>query len=468
MRMFRRLTALCMVLAILFTSAQAEVPFLRHTKDWTLEQTPVEVLLSADITAHMPYDDDRMAMLKELTDNLSLRLTAGPDEGSVSVLVGNSAVLTLAYLDNMVQLSTIPDTAFIAEGDPVSALFGTPLTELDLYGLDAQAESLIDDGWILLNAISPALDEYADRRTVKTDIADMGTARSCTDYTVPKGDADSLKEKLLSLCPAGDLHTIIAGLTFSGKQTLRVYRTEDETPLRMEYNGTCGPEGNLRTVKLVWRMRRDDVELRDEISLTSPAKSGSNKNTLDFTRIITEDEQGHVSMEGEFSYTMTKDKQTTSWEAEFDLTNAYTGSADVISGSFTVQQKLPGEDQFDSLTFEPTLTLSGTQDDPIISGTVVVTGKTGKKITEHAGVNISLHRAENSAWTASEATIDLSALTDSELAQLREQVSASVASAVVRPLIILLGSEADWFFRDMPPEDVQEIVDAAGTVLVIE
>jgi hypothetical protein len=333
------------------------------------------------------------------------------------------------------------------------------------YGLRADAESLLDDGWVLLESTQEAMSAYGKPKNIKTNITDMGLARTCTDYTVPKGDAEAFGSMLLEHCPEGWLREILAGLTFSGKQTIRVYRDEGGSPLRMEYNGTCGPEGNLRTVKLVWRTRRDDTAHRDEVTLTSPAKSGGNKNTLEFKRIISRDKKGAIVMEGSFTYTVTRDKLTTTRKGEFSLTNAYTDEADVITGEVTLQQKLPGEDSFTGIRFEPDLTLSGVQEDPALAGTIGLKTLSGKNVLDDVVISIDLRRNEASDWQAREETIDMDLLTAEELAALQNDAALGIANAIVRPLIMLLGDSAEWFFRDMLPEQIQRITDAANTVV---
>lgn len=466
MRRFRSIIALLLALLLCGTAAMAEVPFLRIAQDWTLEDVPLEVMLSADVKAHMPYDEDRLAMLKAVTDKLSLRLTAGENAGSVSILAGQSNALTLSYRGEETQLSCMPGVTFLSSEGAAEKLLGADTGDISLYGIRGDAETLLDDGWVLLNALGNELEKYADRRNVKTYITDMGTARSCTDYTIPKDDAEALKETLLRLTPEGWLKEIITSLTFSGRQNLRVYRTAEEIPLRMEYNGTCGPEGNLRTVKLVWRMRRDDTAHRDEITLTSPAKSGGNKNTLEFERVIQKNKTGAIELEGSFTYTVTLDKQMTTRKGEFTLENAFTDEADVLTGSLKLQQKLPGENSFSGLQLEPQLTLSGEPDAPVISGSVLVTGLKGKNVLEQADVHIYLSRCDTPAWQESEWVIDLDQLSEEELVQLRQDAAASIATAVVKPLIILMGADAEWFFRDMPPEAVQKIIDASNAVVL--
>ncbi|MBQ2954811.1 MAG: hypothetical protein IJE07_14870 [Clostridia bacterium] len=466
MRWIRRGLALCLTMLLLLGSALAEVPFLQHTSGWTLEDTPLEALLSADVISCMPYDDDRLAMLRQVTDVLSMRLRTGMDEGSVTIFVGNTEAVTLAYLEDAVQLSCITELAFTSQDDPVDMLLGASTEVSTPYGLRADAETLLDDGWTLLLALEEPLEGYGKRKNVKTTITDMGLARTCTDYTVAAKDVETLKTMLLENCPEGWLREIISGLTFSGKQTLRVYRDENGVPLRMEYNGGCGPEGNLRTVKLIWRMRRDDVAHRDEVTLTSPAKSGTNKNTLEFNRVIRTNKQGALEMEGSFTYTVTADRQTTTRKGSFELTNAYTDDADVITGEITLQQKLPGEDSFSGLVLAPDMRLAGSADAPQFTGSVTVSTKDGSDVLDSAVIHITLTRCEASSWNEREESIDMDQLTPDELALLQEDVALGVATALVRPLILLLGDSAEWFFRDMLPEQIQRITDAADAVVM--
>lgn len=465
MRYIRRGIALLMLLALLFTTALAEVPFLHHSDGWTLEGVPLEAVLTADVTSLMPYDEERLAMLTPVTDVLSLRLRAGEEQGSVAILVGRTEALTLSYQGGEAQLSCIPEMSFRSQEDVVDKLLGGSTEVSAPYGLRADAETLLEDGWVLLESTLTSFEGWGKRKSVKTNITDMGLARSCTDYTIPKDSVDEMKQLLLDGCPEGWLREIIESLTFSGKQTLRVYRTEDDVPLRMEYNGTCGPEGNLRTVKLVWRMRRDDTAHRDEVTLTSPAKSGGDKNTLEFERVITTNRQGAVEMKGSFTYTVTADRQTTTRKGEFDLTNAFTDAADVLTGEVTLQQKLPGEDSFSGLTVVPEITIAGTNDAPVVTGFVTVSSLKGKNVLDSARITLDLRRCESFPWESREESIDLDLLTEEELAALQGDVATGVAASLVRPLILLLGDSAEWFFRDLLPEQVQRINDAARQVV---
>lgn len=466
MHIVKRMTALCLALLVLMmTTASAEVPFLVHSLGWDWESTPVEVLLKADVDTHMPFDDERLAMLTPITDLLSLRLVTGQDEGSVTISIAEEDALTLQYRANEAQLSSMPDITYQAEGDPFSALLGMEASAGSVYetlGLAPEGESLLTDGKALLEAIPAAFEDYGKRSANTTNISGYGQASYRYDYTITANQADGIRDTLLSICPKGWLREIIGGLTFSGKQTLRVYYNADDVVLRAEYNGGCGPEDDLRTVKLVYKFRHDDVMDKDYIELTSPAKKGKNKNTLNFERTVETNKKGQRVITGTFSYTATKDSVTSIWKGEANLNNAYSDAADIITGEVTLQYKLNGAEKYDETTFAPSLTISGTSDAPAVAGTLNVTEKYAGKITEQALVSIELKHAEPLAWEDSFYTVELSLLNAEELATAQQEAAASVATALVRPLVVKMGAAAEWFFRELPEDAVQSIIDAAN------
>lgn len=467
MHSIKRMAALCLsLLVLMMNSALAEVPFLVHSQAWDWSQTPVEALLSADVTTHMPYDDDRLAMLTPITDLLSLRLVTGVDMGSVGILLDGEELLTLSYRGNEAQLSCVPDTTYQAADAPLSTLLGADTSVTDVYallGLNKDGETLLTDGRVLLlDGIPAALEDYGKRTASSQGISGYGQAAYRYDYTVAATQVDGLRDLLLSVCPDGWLHDIIADLTFSGKQTLRVYYTAEDVLLRAEYNGVCGVEDDLRTVNLVYKQLHNDETDKDYLELTSPAKKGKDKNNLTFERTVTTNKKGQRTVEGSFTYSVTADGVASVRKGEFALANAFTAEADVITGSITFQHKLDGADKYTGLTLTPDLTISGTADAPVVKGTVTVEETFAGKTTEHAVVSVSIKCAEDDVWADSFYIVDLTLLSAEELAALQTQLSDAATTAIIRPLIQRMGAAGDWFFREMPEEAVQAIVEAAG------
>ena len=466
MHIAKRMTALCLALLVLMmTTACAETSFLVHSRGWSWSGFPVEVLLKADVDTHMPFDDDRLAMLTPITDMLSLRLVTGEDEGLVTISIADEEALTLQYRGNEAQQSSMPDLTYQAVEDPLSTVLGADVTSAGGYealGLSPDGEAMLTYCQTLMALIPAAFEKYGKRSANTTNISGFGQAAYRYDYTISATQADAIGETLLSICPEGALRDIISGLTFSGKQTLRIYYNADDVFLRAEYNGVCGSEDDLRTVKFVYKFRHDEEVDKDYIELTSPAKKGKNKNNLTFERTVETNKKGQRTMVGSFNYTVTANDVTSIRKGEFNLLNAFTETADVIGGEVTLQSKLNGAEKYDVMTFAPDLTISGTADAPTIAGTLTITEKYADKVTEQAVVSIDLKRAEPLTWNESFYTIDLSLLNEEEIAAVQQQALSSVATALVRPLIVKLGAEGDWFFRELPEEAVQSIIDAAG------
>lgn len=463
----KRLMAICFILLVLMMNAAlAEVPFLMHSNGWTWEGVPVDVLLKADVNTHMPFDEDRLAMLTPITDMLSMHLITGEDEGLVSVSAMDEELLTMQYKGNAVQLSSMPGITYAAEADPMSVLLGADVSSdgvYELLELDPRGETLITDGHALLEGIVNALSEQGKKAKNTTSISGYGRAAYTMEYSFTANKAENLKTVLVENCPEGWLKEIITGLTFSGKQTIRMHFSQEDVLIRMEYNGSCGPKDNLRTVKLIYKFCHDGEMDKDHIELTSPAKKGKNKNNLTFDRTVQTNKSGARSMTGSFKYTKTKDSVTSVWDGTFGLFNAFTDTSDVLTGEFTLEKKLNGAEKVDAITMTPNLTISGTAEEPVVLGTLTIEEKYAGRVTEQAVVSIDLKRAQPLNWNETAQQIDLSAQDEVALLKTQQDVAASLAQAVVRPLILKMGKDAQWFFRDLSDEAVQAILDAAAS-----
>lgn len=466
MHIAKRIMALCLsLLVLMMTTAQAEVPFLVHSMDWNWDNTPVDVMLKADVDTHMPFDEDRLAMLTPITDMLSLHLVTGQDAGLVTIGMDGEELLTLQYQGNAAQLSCMPENTYIASDDPMSQLLGADTSfggGYETLHLAPAGELLLTDGRALLELLPDTFESYGKRSSNTLNISGYGKAAYRIDYTVAATKLVVMQENLLSICPDGWLREIIGGLSFSGKQTLRIYYTEDDVLLRMEYNGICGPEGDLRTVKLVYKMRHDDVIDKDYIELTSPARKGRNKNNLTFERTVETNKKGERVIKGDYTYSVIEDEVSSIWKGTFDLKNAYTAEADVLSGSATFESKLNGAEKYDAIAFEPQLMISGSEESPAVTGTLTVTEKYAGKITENAVISIELKRADALNWQERPVIVDLSAMEASALAAAQQEIAARIATTLVRPMILKLGTDAQWFFRELPAEAIQSIIDAAS------
>ena len=454
----------------LLASALAEVTFVPGIAEWKLDEMPLELMLTADVTAWAPFGEDRLPQLTGLMKHLALRLTRQPliDEAqsTIDLLVDGEAALAIALQQTeqrtMAQFSVLPDMTY-AGADPLVTLLGTSAEPMTLLGLDGSESAWITEGYELLNAIESAFVPYLTSETkVKTDIKNFGTARLKQDYTVSKTNAPDLTALLTDACPEGRLRKLISGLVFSGKQTLRVYRDADHAPLRIEWNGHCGlSQDRLRDVTLVWKLRRDDTAYRDEISLKSPALRGTDRNTLSWSCALAPNKSGLPVLTCELSYTRNVDKQKTTWTGSCKLTAETEGYDTRVTGEAKLSRQLPDESRATTYAFTPDLTFSGDINVPAVDGTLTVASMNDKKVLSEATLTLGLHRGDYSAWLSRENTVDLSALDEASLETVRGQVTRAISTALIRRLVLLPREDLDYLFKDLPEESVQEIINAA-------
>lgn len=456
----RKLLSLLMMLTLVTSLGLAEVPLLKHAAEWDLTDTPVSLTLSADVRTHMPFDESRMGMLQTVLNPLSLRLYAHGDQQAVTVLVGRAEALTLAKNGEMAQLSCQPEVTYRSASDPMGMLLGADLTSNAALALEGKYEQWLEDGWTLLNAMDSEFKAESNRKSVKTNIEEMGTARSCTDYTITKKNAKELLERLLPLCPEGELRDLLASLTFSGEQKLRVYRTAEEVPLRMEYNGSCAVgDGTARTTKLVWRMKRTNADIRDEITLTHKGVK------LEFERETTVGAR-KVEVEGSLLWQTTVNNQKAYVDLEYNLTNTFGQDQDVIRGEIEIETLGRGEEKEVETIIRPEIILAGTQENPNVSGSIAWKETRSRQVTEDCTVYFSLERADAFPWTEGGVIRDLDAMDTDTLLAVRQQAMKEAASALVKPLVQMLGKNASYFFQDLPEETVQMLIDAVNAVVI--
>ena len=454
----------------LTASALAEVAFVPELHGWMLDGIPLELTISAEVEAYAPFDENRLPQLTSLMRHLSLRLTRQPlldeTQSTIDLLVDGEAALGIALQQagqrTLAQLSALPAVTY-AGADPLAALLGTSPEPMTLLGLDGSEAAWVREGYELVIALESALEPYMTSESkVRTDLKDIGTARLKQDYTVSKTDAPDLTALIAGACPEGRLKALASQLVFSGKQTLRVYWDENHLPLRLEWNGNCGLDADhLRTVSLIWRMRRDNKAYRDEITLKTPPLRGTDRNTLTWNFAIVPNKSGQMVLTYDLSYTRNMDKQKTIWSGSGKLTATAMDGGTTVKGEATLSRQLPGEDNAVTYAFEPNLMFSGDGNAPSVFGELTVSSMNGKKVLSRARLLVELLRTDYTAWRMRESTVELDALDEASLAALRQQAQGAISSTLLRKLLRLPLEDLDYLLKDLPEESIQAIINAA-------
>ena len=465
----RKLIAWLAVMCLVLGCASAEIELVPQIREWDMA-APLEVTLQAEVATHMPFDDIRRDQLNGLLKHLTLRMNTtvadGKEIGRVALQVdGRDAAYILQKADaaeTQLRFSWQPGVTYSAQGDAMESM-AVDLPEISLRGIDVEKQQWLEDGPAMIVGVAQALEEYKKTEQIKTTIKGMGVARTKVYYTVPKSKVESFGDAVAFSAPDGStLGSFLAGLTFSGQQKLIVWLDADGKMLRAQYDGKCGKdEDSLRQVNLVWRMCRTEDAVKDDINLKTPAVKGEDYNTLTVTRNLTKDENGVVTVDGEYSYIMRKDNHKDTRSGEGKLTGTPGEDSTQLSGEVTLKRKQTGDDYALSTVLKPDLLLGSMDNTPVISGTVQVQDMYGDNVVEDATIRIDVAEGEELLWEETIATVDMDAMDEQQLTDMLEGLSGEVI-----PRLVLLPREDTLYLSADLPEDVwQKIVEAARNTL---
>ncbi len=452
------------IAALLLTGAAATadaVELIPGIDAWALEEQPLSVMLTADVAAHMPFDETRCAQLNALLRHMSLSLNYQRLEQEIwsrmAILVDGQEAVSIAQRSGEehteTQFSSLPGRTFITS-DAATALGGD--TEIAIFGLDGTEGEWLDAGYALVNAVSEPLSGWEKKSEIKTKIEGMGTAVVKQVYTVPKEDASSLTDTLTSLCPEGRLHTLLSGLQFSGKQSLTLWRDAADAVLRLEYKGRCGlSEDALRNVTLVWRMCRTGEAERDDLTLKSPAVKGTDSNTLTYERALTTDGT-KSTLKAKFSYKTVAEKKKTTLSGEASLTGEAAEDGGTLSGEASLKRQLPGEDHAEKYVLSPQVRFLGGAQSPRVEGTVRVRTYRGSDPLEDATIGMTVSVGEFFSWELEQNQI---VVDDQDGEALMAEAASAAVTALIRPLVLL--PEEDTLYLSAGIGGWQTIVEAA-------
>lgn len=453
----QKLLCLALALWLCWTGCAAAEPRLVPQLDQWNELAPVDVVLSADVRTHMPFDDTRCAQLNGLLKHLSLHLQTGGDVNRTALLVDGREALWLVECET----ESGPQTQ-VSWSDAIYACdMNTLLGSASVTLTENQRLTWLEDGVTLADGVAAALAPYAKEADVKTNIKNMGVARTKITCTVPKDEADVFASAVKANCP-DSLKEMLASLAFSGQQKLILWRDEAGSILRVEYSGQCGRNADsLRKVSLTWRMRRDEDCTRDDITLKTPAVKGNDYNTLTCTRHVEKDESGVVSYELDYDYAVRDESGKSTWAGAVSLTGTPAGDDTQLTGSAALSSKPAGADAEETLVLAPNLLLSQQNGAPCASGLITVQEKRGKNLVEDADVFIEMGEGAYLLWTETDAAI-------TPTQQQRETMTEAMGASLLPHLVLLPEEDTPYLSADLPEEAWQRIVEAAQTALAEE
>ena len=233
-------------------------------------------------------------------------------------------------------------------------------------------------------------------------------------------------------------------------------------------------EADIRLGKLVLSHTSPDGEegfpgtLRAEVSydltadgmLTLDYRAVSDRDTLTWERVA-EIDGAKRSLSASFSYETVRNKEKTTLEGEAELENAFDIASSLLTGKAWVEQTLPDDTRL-TWVLEPDMTFALGNMDPEASGSVLVTYKEDKRITQESTVFINMAYGDGFNWELRPVETDLESLSEDALKVLQEQGAERLAADMLRGLLRLPQEDLLFISEGLSEEAWQRVLEALG------
>ena len=468
-RMLRAALAALMCLC-LYAPALADARLVPEMAGVYLASEPLEISLSVDVQAHMPFDETRTEQLNAMLSHLALRLRFQAVDDSMwsrmAVLADGVEVMSVSTRQEekaeQAQFSFLPDRTYAwaaNSGVSLEGLLGGD-ESVDLWGLDSLEAGWLEDGRALLDALPDFMPDALKTSKISTTITGMGKAVAKQVVTIPSGAVDGLGTLLASHVPQGWLQTLLTGMVFSGKQTVTMWRDESGALLRADYAGNAGvSQEDLRSVSLSWRLRRDDEQVLDDLTLRTPRVKGSGRNNVVLTRTLKETENQatlEISLRYEVVASGVKDVRTIT----ADMTRDSGEDGQRVTGEVSLQRQ-QGDESASKLTLVPDVTFLP-EGDTLASGMVQVSQSVGSSLKEQADVRMEVRRSD---WLSWELRPNVITVVMDNMAGISRRIVQGATVELVRRLVLLPTEDTAFLSAGLEPDVWQQIVEAAQSAL---
>ena len=424
-----------MMCLCLCSSAMADARLVPDLEGVYLESEPLEMDISVDVQAHMPFDDTRTAQLNAMLGHVSLQVQyqslGGEIWSRLAVLADGDEVMAVHQRQTgnveQARFSFLPETTYEwtdGSGISLQTLLGGD-ESVQLWGLDGSENTWLDDALPLFDALPGLMPDNLKTTSISTTINGMGKAVEKQVVTISSADVEGLGALLAGLVPEGKLRTLLESLQFSGRQTVTLWRNADGRIIRADYAGNAGvSQEDLREVSLIWRLRRDDEQVLDDLTLRTPRVKGSGRNNVVLTRTLKED-------------------------------GAH------LTGEISLQQQV-GEDSADKLVLTPELLLTPGSDAAVAAGKIGVACYVGKSLKEQADVTLEVRLNDWMSWELQPNVIKVDA---GSIEGIRNRILQGATVELVRRLVLLPAEDTAFLSAGLEPDVWQQIVDAAQSAL---
>ena len=447
-RMQRRVGGFCLIILLLLSGPVQSEGHLLPAWMRSLPESAWEADLRAEAVTVMPLDGQRTTELNDLLRHMSLQIAWEPtrheDWSSGVWNVDDEPVLQLTQCTDG-NLTTVEATglagAYVSAKNPWELLLGKEIPEADTRFL-----RLLSEADTLVETVASQQELFRTQK-LSTVIRKYGKAEQRRTWEVKSAEAESMREKLLSLCPEGWLRELLSQVQFKGRQQLILVCNGDGSPLRVTYHGNITTlSGETRQLSLSWLRRRVIGDETDALVFKSPSRDGNARDNLTLSRRLQGGELGG-ELTLDFSLDSKRPARRVRTAGEVKLKLGTTGE---LSGTVQFRQETTGDlKKKTTLLLTPRLTLRP-EDGCLLRGSL------GWQLTEDGRetsawkINGEIRPLNDRTWEIGAQPVSLDEIPIEECRALGSQMQTEVSLRLIRALVLLPEEDTLYLRRELP------------------
>ena len=410
-------------------------------------ENPVSVTVSGPAYKQIArFGTERTDSLNRVLKHLGLTVTLDGRLSETAFSVDGSPAFSYLEITDDTGLKRIysfePDTAYILrensqQADP-SGFNG--FLENQFYPINR----LLDEMYPVFEKSAEAFGDFAKSAAVSLNFRGYGKGvRQTTIALSAQYVSEQFPQAAAALAETDTAGELIQRLLFKGPQKIMLLYDQDDRLLRIKYDGEAGfSEESMRNVSVSWRCVRNGAEKKDNLTLKTPAKKGTDRYNVTYEREIIPADDSSYNMKWDLQADLKEDtvRKKISFTADLSDTAGqldgkilYTGKQDGAEHSVSIVPSVKKENEAE---------YSGTIEITDNSGKIVTSAYTaGIRIVSGSGLSVPTSVNEIPADPREDAGEDAS-----------DPVQDRINSILIRKMLTLPQEDLGFFSTDIPAE----------------
>lgn len=420
MKRLKQMLALVAALCLITTGALAGTaeldamlsPYLDVNQD-------VRLSMGYEVNTLLPFGEDMTDMINGVLKHITLNTSLEENSMRLELAVDGAALISFNETREgdrfTLTTSALPNYTLTGAGDGMTALLGDAEAGETPFDL----RKAIQESEACYQALTDAIAPYAEEKKANYKIADVGHGKWVRLAKLTVEQSTEILPQMIALLGCGMDEAFkqeLQSLTCKNGFTIALYKTaEDGADLAVYMKGNVSMgEDDSRTLSYQWAFSREDGS-KDTYKLELQKNSSPVNRRMIQSSVFDKSSGSDINLSMSNSVTLRTRSDTATTTEKHRLKGKQSDSRTTLTGilSTVVKSTIDGETTTVTTELEPDLTLTSAEGSGVLSGSIGLVEKVGKKTSKDVTIRLGSDGAAE-AFTSAAADGTLYAVNESE------------------------------------------------------